>query len=427
MSNQIERIVSMPAIPEESWRRTDPEMFFLPENEIVNAAGASDGSPYAGWTLKDSECSVSEIEAHLRSSGAVGCDIANWLAEGDYWKRVCLISVGEGTVSSLRAPGMEAQSVSVCLEKFTPSSVIPRSAISLATSQRLSYSVSDEIVVRVNAQSVDAEPIVVINQSSAQASQSYSVVKVVGEEQSRFSLVVLENVSGFSMRRHDVVLKKGAKATQLWLHSSVPQNNQTRALSEREVRLASDAEFFDAQIFAPQGTLRCISNVVMEGENAVAKSGVAAVASGNSRLDYEPWQEHRSPQSRTELKAKYLVSDSAKAVFQGLIRVEREAVQTVALQENKNLLVGKRSRVDAMPRLEILPNDVVCKHGSATGQLDVRHTYYLGTRGFSEEEARIMIVRGFVRDGLSALPFEHPLQGLADTLLTRVLSLVNLA
>jgi Fe-S cluster assembly protein SufD len=120
-----------------------------------------------------------------------------------------------------------------------------------------------------------------------------------------------------------------------------------------------------------------------------------------------------------------LVSDTARAVFQGLIRVEKAAVQTVALQENKNLLIGSHSRVTAMPRLEILPDDVMCKHGSATGELDPKRLYYLTTRGFSEADARTMVVQGFVRDGLRWLESDVYLQSLSDNLLSLLLETVS--
>ncbi len=422
MSNEIRALSAMPLKPEESWRRTDPEMFFLRNDEVLSANGKALTGEVLKWKIQCHELSISEMETKILSlADGIANDFLQWIRDGDFWNRLNFVTIGAGTVEYVKLKNSIAGAVAITTKQFSAVSVIPGSMLSLATSERLASSVGEEIVVSVSTSDPQIEPIVFVSQSKSQLPQAYSAVKIIAATQAKFSLVMLENFVPFSMRRHEVILQDGAKVTELWTQISTDSNSKSRNLSERVVRMAANSEFLDAQIFAPAGNVRCISNVIIEGENAKAKSGAAVVAAGNSRFDYEPWQEHQVQKSSTGLKAKFLIFETAKAVFQGLIRVEKPAMQTVAVQENKNLLIGKRSRVESLPRLEILPNDVMCKHGSATGQLDARHIYYLGTRGFSEDEARAMIVRGFVRDGLGALPFEHPLQILADVWLSRVL------
>lgn len=162
-----------------------------------------------------------------------------------------------------------------------------------------------------------------------------------------------------------------------------------------------------------------ISNVVPEGEGAQAHCGTAVIAAGQAVVDYEPLQDHTSPRSQSHLRAKMLAGQRGKAIFQGLINVEREAGGTTSSQVNKNLVLSKRARVDAMPRLRILPDEVSCKHGSATGEIDSKQMYYLQTRGFTEQQAKEQIVSGFVRDGLAQLPDGMLLQAWANNVLTQ--------
>jgi Fe-S cluster assembly protein SufD len=163
---------------------------------------------------------------------------------------------------------------------------------------------------------------------------------------------------------------------------------------------------------------------VPEAEGAEVNCGTAIVAAGQAVVDYEPLQDHVSPRAQTHLRAKMIAGQRAKAVFQGLINVERDAPGTVASQVNKNLVLSKRARIDAMPRLRILPDEVSCKHGSATGEIDARQVYYLQTRGFTEQEAKAQIVGGFILDGLAQLPQNSPLQNLAGVVLEQGLSRV---
>jgi Fe-S cluster assembly protein SufD len=77
-----------------------------------------------------------------------------------------------------------------------------------------------------------------------------------------------------------------------------------------------------------------------------------------------------------------------------------------------------------MPRLRILPDEVSCKHGSATGELDSKQIHYLMTRGFSEHEAKELVVRGFVLEGLLQLPEGSSLSAWASVMLNQGLDRV---
>ena len=104
------------------------------------------------------------------------------------------------------------------------------------------------------------------------------------------------------------------------------------------------------------------------------------------------------------------------------MKIEKNAPKTFAFQNNKNLLLSKNARVDASPRLEILPNDVICKHGSATGELDSKQLYYMSTRGFSLQEARKLIVKSFAAESLNNLESESLISVLAENSLDVALS-----
>ena len=62
---------------------------------------------------------------------------------------------------------------------------------------------------------------------------------------------------------------------------------------------------------------------------------------------------------------------------------------------------------DSVPVLEILATDVErCNHGATVGQIDPDQLYYLLTRGLSEQDARELVVAGFLDPVLGKLPSE---------------------
>jgi len=54
--------------------------------------------------------------------------------------------------------------------------------------------------------------------------------------------------------------------------------------------------------------------------------------------------------------------------------------------------------IESKPYLEILANDVFCTHGSTTGKLNSDQLFYAETRGLEQEEAKQLLVDGFVNE-----------------------------
>jgi Fe-S cluster assembly protein SufD len=61
--------------------------------------------------------------------------------------------------------------------------------------------------------------------------------------------------------------------------------------------------------------------------------------------------------------------------------------------------------IDTKPELEILADDVKCAHGASVGELDEAALFYLRARGIPTDEARRLLVEGFLRE---------PIEGIAD-------------
>src|SRR2546428_8250332 len=84
-----------------------------------------------------------------------------------------------------------------------------------------------------------------------------------------------------------------------------------------------------------------------------------------------------------------------------MIAVRPGATKTDALQVNKNLLLSREALINSTPALEIFTDDVKCKHGSTTGQLDEAALFYLRSRGIDAEAARGLLVYAFAAEVLA--------------------------
>ena len=76
-----------------------------------------------------------------------------------------------------------------------------------------------------------------------------------------------------------------------------------------------------------------------------------------------------------------------------------DAAGTDSYEQNRNLILGDGPRADSIPNLEIETGDIEgAGHASATGRFDDEQLFYLQARGIPEEEARRLVVIGFLAE-----------------------------
>jgi Fe-S cluster assembly protein SufD len=138
-------------------------------------------------------------------------------------------------------------------------------------------------------------------------------------------------------------------------------------------------------------------------QGANAKVTGAYFLAGSEHADYDTTQEHAAPNTTSDLYFKGVLTDHARAVWRGVIRVDKHAQKTDAYQENRNLLLSHDAHADSIPGLEIEANDVRCTHGATIGQIDRLQLFYLMSRGLSRRQAERLIVRGFFQPVLDRI------------------------
>ncbi|MBX2859440.1 MAG: Fe-S cluster assembly protein SufD [Cellvibrionaceae bacterium] len=143
---------------------------------------------------------------------------------------------------------------------------------------------------------------------------------------------------------------------------------------------------------------RCDISVNFRGAGAQANLQGVYLPRNDQQVDYHTCIEHCVPHCTSNEVFRGIVSDNAKAVFNGRIHIHRDAQKTLAQLSNKNLLTSNKAEVDTKPELEIYADDVQCAHGATVAQLDETALHYLTTRGVSREEATVMLSFGFINE-----------------------------
>lgn len=130
------------------------------------------------------------------------------------------------------------------------------------------------------------------------------------------------------------------------------------------------------------------------------------LAGDNQLSDTHTMIDHRMPYCTSHQLHKCIIEGTGHSVFNGKIYVHKDAQKTDSFQENRNLLLSDKGKVDTKPQLEIFADDVKCSHGATVGQLEADEVFYLKSRGLSEETARELLSYGFALEIIENVPVE---------------------
>ncbi|MCB9807957.1 Fe-S cluster assembly protein SufB [Candidatus Peribacteria bacterium] len=150
------------------------------------------------------------------------------------------------------------------------------------------------------------------------------------------------------------------------------------------------------------------SMLVQEG----ARCDHMAIAFANG----DQWQDtgakvmHLAPHTSSNVVSKSISKDGGCSVYRGMLKIAPNAHDATASVECDALLLDETSRTDTIPDINVRNNDVTIAHEATVGRLSEEDIFYLTSRGIPEEQARAMIVNGFIEPIVRLLPLEYAVE-----------------
>lgn len=168
--------------------------------------------------------------------------------------------------------------------------------------------------------------------------------------------------------------------------------------------LKRDSTFKTVCVTEGSATVRTDYQVALTGENAEALLNGISMLSDKSEAHSHIFMDHQAPHCRSYQLFKNVLNDFSRSSFEGKIMVRQPAQKTEAFQLNNNLVLNDHAHADSKPNLEIFADDVKASHGATVGQLDLEQLFYMKTRGFSDAEAKNLLIYGFCEQVIEMIP-----------------------
>ena len=149
---------------------------------------------------------------------------------------------------------------------------------------------------------------------------------------------------------------------------------------------------------------------ILKGEGARCEFTGVTFASTGQVLDTGSKVVHAAPNTTSNVVSKSISKSGGHALYRGLLKVNPNAYGSKSTVTCESLMLDNESRSDTIPVIDIQNDDVDLGHEASIGRISDEAIFYLMSRGISEEEAKAMIVRGFVEPISKELPLEYAVE-----------------
>ena len=146
------------------------------------------------------------------------------------------------------------------------------------------------------------------------------------------------------------------------------------------------------------------------GENASASHLSISLASNNTWKDNGSKVLHLAPRTTSKVISKSISLTGGTTVFRSLIRIPKGSVNSVSHVQCDALILDKNSRNFTFPHNEVYEENSTVTHEATAGRIGDEQIFYMMSRGLTDDEARSMIVLGFLDNVMKEIPLEFSLE-----------------
>ncbi|MEM2379985.1 MAG: Fe-S cluster assembly protein SufB, partial [Candidatus Anstonellales archaeon] len=150
--------------------------------------------------------------------------------------------------------------------------------------------------------------------------------------------------------------------------------------------------------------------IYLKGKGARAKILSIASAGQGQVIDSGGKAIHLAPNTSSTIISKSISMEGGTTKYRGWIKVAKGAVDSKISVSCDALLLDEISRTDTYPYIDIHEKNIHMTHEATVGKIEEEQLFYLMSRGFNEDEAKTMIVLGFIEEFVKEIPLEYAVE-----------------
>jgi Fe-S cluster assembly protein SufB len=149
---------------------------------------------------------------------------------------------------------------------------------------------------------------------------------------------------------------------------------------------------------------------ILRGEGSQGEFYSIAITNHRQQADTGTKMVHLGKNTKSRIVSKGISAGFAQNTYRGLVSMHPKATGSRNYTQCDSLLIGDQCGAHTVPYIEVKNNSSRVEHEATTSKVDEDQLFYCRSRGMDEEEAVALVVNGFCREVLQALPMEFAME-----------------
>ncbi|MEM1387007.1 MAG: Fe-S cluster assembly protein SufB [Pseudomonadota bacterium] len=149
---------------------------------------------------------------------------------------------------------------------------------------------------------------------------------------------------------------------------------------------------------------------VLRGDESQGEFYSIAITNNYQQADTGTKMIHLGKDTKSRIVSKGISAGRAQNTYRGQVSVHKAAQRSRNYTQCDSLLIGDKCGAHTVPYIEVRNNSSRCEHEATTSKVDDDQLFYCRQRGMDEEEAVALVVNGFCKEVLQALPMEFAME-----------------
>ena len=149
---------------------------------------------------------------------------------------------------------------------------------------------------------------------------------------------------------------------------------------------------------------------ILRGEDSQGEFYSIAIANNAQQADTGTKMVHLGRNTRSRIVSKGISAGRAQNTYRGLVSMHPRATDARNYTQCDSLLIGDKCGAHTVPYIEMKNATAKAEHEATTSKIADDQLFYCRSRGMDEEEAVALVVNGFCKEVLQALPMEFAVE-----------------
>ncbi len=150
--------------------------------------------------------------------------------------------------------------------------------------------------------------------------------------------------------------------------------------------------------------------IILKGAQSKGQIISIAVAGKGQHQDAGAKIIHLAPNTTSNVISKSISSKGGRATYRGLLKIIKGASNACSRTQCDALMLDNKSWSDTRPTIQVLEQQVDIGHEASVSNVNEEQLFYAQTRGLRTQEARALIINGFIDVFVQELPMEYAVE-----------------